>query len=76
VAAAVPAVGAALRAAGYEVPTQDNVLLIWRTAETVVTLVVALSVSGRRGFGPWPMAILGIGLLGHVARTLVGPPPG
>jgi hypothetical protein len=73
--AATLAVGAALRAAGYEVPTYDNLLLVWRTVEVVVALVVAVSVSGRRGFGPWPMILLGAGLLGHVARTLLAPPP-
>jgi len=67
-------VGAALRAAGYEVPMQGNLLLVWRVVEVVVTLVVALSVCGRRGFGPWPMVLLGIGLLGHVARTFIAPP--
>jgi hypothetical protein len=69
-AAATVATGAALRAAGYEVPTQGNLLLIWRALEVVVILTVALSVSGRRGFGPWPMVALGLGLLGHVARTV------
>ncbi len=70
--AATLAVGAALRAAGYEVPTQGNLLLIWRVVEVVVTVVVVLAVSGRRGFGPWPMALLGTALLAHAARTFVG----
>ncbi|MBM3471745.1 MAG: hypothetical protein FJX75_00565 [Armatimonadetes bacterium] len=68
-------VGAALRAAGYEVPMYDNMLLIWQTLGVVVTLVVAMSVCGRRGFGPWPMVLLGAGLLGHVIRTFIAPPP-
>ena len=68
-------VGTALRGAGYEVPVYDNMLLIRQTVGVVVMLVVAMSVCGRRGFGPWPMVLLGAGLLGHVIRTFVAPPP-
>jgi hypothetical protein len=65
----------ALKAAGYEVPGYDNGLLIWRIVQVTVGLVVAMSVSGRRGYGPWPMMLLGAGLLGHVVRTFIGQPP-
>ena len=68
-------VGTALRAAGYEVPTYDNMVLIWRTVEAVVTLVVAMSVCGGRGLGRWPLIVFGLALIGHFLRTGIGQPP-
>jgi len=68
-------VGAALKAAGYEVPIHDNLLLVWRTVEVVVTLVVAMSVCGGRGVGRWPLVMLGLALMGHFLRVTLTPPP-
>ena len=68
-------VGTALRAAGYEVPTYDNMVLIWQTLGVVMTLVVAMSVCGGRGVGRWPLIVFGLALVGHFARTFIGQPP-
>lgn len=71
VIAAAVVTGTALQMAGYEVPTYDNALLCWRTIETVVTLMVAMSVSGGHALGLWPAVTVGLGILGHVSRALM-----
>jgi len=68
-------VGSALAAAGYEVPRADNGLLVWRLIEAMTVLMVAMSISGARGFAQWPLLLFGAGLVGHAVRTFVSHPP-
>lgn len=61
-----------LKAAGYELYTDDLNRTVWQLAVVGISLGVGLAVCGEKRFGFWPMVILAAGLLGHVARTFMG----
>jgi hypothetical protein len=67
------AVRLALAAAGYEVPGYENGLLIWRLVEAGLTMLMALTASGGRCFGPGPLTLLGLALIGHAAHAFLAP---
>jgi len=63
-----------LVAAGYadRVPAHENGLLIWQLVQMTAILVIAMSVSGGRRFGQWPVILFGAALVGHAVRLFVG----
>ncbi|HJN17150.1 MAG TPA: hypothetical protein QGH10_16710, partial [Armatimonadota bacterium] len=65
-------VRAALTAAGYEVPAYSSGLTIYRIIAVAVPLLVIMTVSGERKFAHWPSLIVGLALIGHVARMFMG----